>query len=132
MIIKTIKNILEVRFIRFLLTGVLCAIFGYSVYALFIILGVHYTIASFCSTFIGILFNFKVYGKLVFNSKNNKLIFRFFLSYGISYIINIGLLAIFNIFHINMLVAGAILLFPMGIISYLLQKNIVYIDSNKI
>lgn len=114
------------KFIRFLLVGGLNAIFGYSVYALLIYLNIHYSLAAFMATVFGVLFNFKTTGSLVFKSKNNMLLFKFIGVYVIIYIINIAALKVFNSFKIDMHLAGAALLLPMAVLSFILSKNFVF------
>jgi len=116
----------RVRFIRFLFVGGINAVFGYSVYSLLILLQVHYAIATFLSTVLGILFNFKTYGALVFHSHDNALILRFFGCYGITYVINTLAIGILYDLSIPYMVSGAVLLLPVGVISYILQKRFVY------
>src|SRR5471030_2606365 len=94
-----ISNALNYKFIRFILVGILNTVFGYSAFALFVFLGLHYTAAVFFATILGILFNFKTFGKLVFKNPytdfNYNLIFKFFMGYVILYFINIILIKLF-------------------------------------
>lgn len=114
------------QFIKFLIVGVLNTLFGYGIYALCLTLGFYYTIAAFLGTVLGILFNFKTTGILVFKNKDNKLIFKFFGVYCLLYLLNIFLLGIFNYFKFNLYIAGLILIFPMALVSYYLMKNFVF------
>lgn len=66
------------QLVKFLLVGGLNTLFGYAVFAVLISTGLHYTIAVFIGTLIGVLFNFKTTGKLVFDSQDNTLIWKFF------------------------------------------------------
>ena len=121
-----IKSILRQRFVRFLLIGGINTIFGYGVFALFIFLGLHYTLASFFGTVLGILFNFQTVGRLVFFSYRNDLIFKFILVYLVTYLCNIFGLYLFNIFNISNYLAGAILILPVAFLAYFLNKMFVY------
>jgi len=127
--IEIARRVLKNRFVRFLLVGAFNAAFGYGVWAILILVGLHYTIATFFASILGILFNFKTYGRLVFHSTNNALVFRFFGSYGITYCLNVGCLRVFELLHVPMLIAGATLVLPIGIVSYLIQRKLVYIDA---
>ena len=62
--------------------------------------------------------------------RNNKisLIFRFFLVYGITYSVNLLALNRFKAVDFNMLAAGAIMLVPTAILSYFLNKKLVFRD----
>jgi len=123
---KKIRDSLPKQFILFLLVGLLNTGFGYGLFALLIFLKVHYALASLLSTFLGILFNFKTTGVIVFKNSNNILIFRFFLAYGITYLAGLLFLYITNYFAISNYIAGAVWLLPGAIISYFLQKSIVF------
>jgi len=117
---------LKHEFIRFILVGVLNTIFGYSIYALFIFIGFNFVIASFFATIIGILFNFQTIGRLVFQAHDNRLIFRFFMVYGIVFLFGIIFIWLLKLIGLNNYIAGLITLFPNAIISYLLNKFYVY------
>jgi putative flippase GtrA len=121
-----IRNYLPKRFILFLFVGLINTGFGYGLFALLIYLKVHYALASLLSTFIGILFNFKTTGVIVFRNNRNILIFRFFLVYGITYLLGLLFLYITNRFAISNYIAGAVWLLPGAIISYFLQKSLVF------
>lgn len=120
------------RFVRFLLVGILNTLFGYLVFATLILVGLNYKYAVLLATILGVLFNFKTTGKLVFGSKNNKLIFRFVLVYMVTFLLNVEVLRIVDAINIGieqktkMLIAGSILLLPMAIISFVLMKIFVF------
>ena len=115
------------KFIKFILVGILNTAFGYSLFALFIFLNMHYSLAVFLSTVLGILFNFKTIGKLVFDSHDNSLIFRFIFVYVLLYLINISCLWFFKISGWeNMYINGFILLIPLALISFVLNKKFVF------
>jgi putative flippase GtrA len=121
-----IEYSLSSKFIRFLFVGGLNAAFGYSVYAILIYLHVHYSLAVLMATFLGVLFNFKTTGRLVFKSKNNWLIFKFIGVYVIIYAVNTAALKIFNFFKVDLYLAGAVMLLPMAVVAFILNKNIVF------
>lgn len=81
---------IENKFIRFLFVGLINTAFGYGMFLLFIWFGLHYSIALFCANFLGILFNYKTTGYIVFETKSNKLLLHFFLVYGIVYLFNLA------------------------------------------
>ena len=117
------------QFIRFLIIGVLNTVFGYSIYALFIFTGLHYTLAALLSTMVGVLFNFKTFGAFVFKDKRNVLIFKFIGVYSFLYLVNIAFLKIFNMLQMNMYLAGAILLPPLAMLSFILNKKLVFKET---
>jgi putative flippase GtrA len=120
------------RFLKFLLVGVLNTIFGYGVFALSVYAGMDYRYAVLLSTILGVLFNFKTIGTLVFGSKNNKLIFRFICVYVVIYLLNVEVLRLADSIQVNLepkvkiMIAGGILVLPLAIVSYVLNKLFVF------
>jgi putative flippase GtrA len=117
---------LDNRFIRFLLVGVLNTIFGYSVFAFFIFINVHYAVAALFSTICGILFNFKTTGRLVFGSRDNSLLVRFFGVYGVTYVLGVLCLRVSTAYQWNILIVAAVLMPPMAVVSYTLNRVFVF------
>ena len=113
-------------FARYIIIGLLNTVVGYLLYAVFIFIGLHYSMAVFLSTVLGVLFNFKTIGALVFKNNSNRLIYRFVTVYMLTYLLNVGGLHVLNDFNLNMYLAGAIMLAPMAIISFLLHKTFVF------
>jgi len=121
-----IKSLFDNKIIRFFLVSGLNTAFGYGLFALLIFVGIAYPISSFISTISGILFNFKTTGLIVFKNKKNSLIFRFLGVYAITYLCNVGGLTIFNMLGLSYYLGGAILLFPVGVLGFYLQKTFVF------
>ncbi len=117
------------KFIKFVLVGILNTLFGYSLFAFFIYLKMHYSLAVLLATILGILFNFRTIGRLVYRNSNNLLIFRFVGVYGATYLLNVAALRILDGFNVNMYVAGILLLGPMAVISFLLQSKYVFMEK---
>lgn len=114
------------RFFKFLLVGGLNTVFGYALFSLFIFLHLHYSLASLFSTILGVAFNFKTTGSLVFKSKENKLIIRFIGVYVIVYLLNVSLLKCSQWLHLNLYLSGAILILPLAVVSFLLNRRYVF------
>jgi len=121
-----INKIWSIRFIRFLFVGGINTAFGYLIFSVLILLQIHYSIASLLATILGVIFNYFTTGRIVFDNSDPKLLVKFFGVYGITYLINLIFLLIFDSFQINMLIAGAILIFPLAILSYFLNKIFVF------
>lgn len=117
---------LDLPFIRYLIVGGINTLFGYGLFALFLYMGMHYSLAALTATILGVVFNFKTTGKLVFKSSDNRLIVRFFAVYGMVYVIQVGLLKGFELLGLNLYIAGAILLLPLAVLSFLLNKKLVF------
>lgn len=114
------------RLILFFLVGGINTVFGYSLYALLLFLHFHYSVASLLATIGGVLFNFKTTGVIVFKNSDNRLLLRFVSVYCVTYAINVGGLRVFHAFQMNMYLAGAILVLPMALLSYMLLKTFVF------
>lgn len=122
-----IKKFLYHPFLRFLFVGGLNTAFGYLVYAFLVYLIKNAYIAVILATIVGILFNFKTYGSLVFKSKDNAKLKRFFAVYLCTMVVQISLLkALTSAGVSNSYVAGGILTLPMALMSFLLMRKFVF------
>ena len=115
------------QFIRFLIIGSINTGFAYGLYALFVFMGCHYAVAVFLSTVIGICFSFKTLGTLVFDNPDNRLILKFFSVYAICYFVNVGILKLLTGLGLeNLYVAGLISSFLVALVSFFLNKFVVF------
>ncbi|MBH3428769.1 GtrA family protein [Pseudomonas alkylphenolica] len=121
-----LHTLLKVKLVRFLLVGLMNAAFGYGCFAAFLYLGLHYSAALFLATLLGIAFNFKSTGALVFGSRNNKLIFRFVAGYGIVYCANVAGIAGLKTFGVDPYLAGIALILPMALLSFFINNRFVF------
>jgi putative flippase GtrA len=128
-----IRKLWAIQILRFFAVGGVNLAFGYAAFAIFILFGLPKELAAFFSTICGILFNFKTTGTIVFRNKNNRLIFRFFGVYLFTYLLNIGLLEVFEYFGVGPLVAGAIIILPVSLLGFFVNKRFVFntLDNTK-
>ena len=105
------------KFMKFLFVGALNTAFGYSVYAVFITLHASHNIALTIQYILGVLWNFKTTGVIVFKNHDNSRIIRFFLSYIVTYSINLVCLNILVYFGVGKYLSQAIMVLPMAILS---------------
>ncbi|HCS64153.1 MAG TPA: polysaccharide biosynthesis protein GtrA [Cellvibrio sp.] len=117
---------LAVQFVRFLAVGVVNTLFGYSIYALLIYLGLAYTYALLFATILGVLFNFQTIGRLVFQSRDKRLIGKFFAVYAITFCLNLLLIKLMIKLGLSAYLAGALALIPTTVLSFLLNKFFVF------
>jgi putative flippase GtrA len=122
---------LDHQFIKFLFVGGLNTLFGYGIFALFLALGLHYSLAALLGTLLGILFNFKTYGTLVFRNSDNRLLFKFLGVYGTTYLLTVASIAVLKIFHLSAFAAGAIVALPMALISFALNRRYVFKTNSR-
>lgn len=87
---------IENKFLRFIFVGALNTAFGYFIFLFLIWIGLHYSLALLFSQIIGVIFNYKTTGYLVFQNKTNKLIIKFFIVYGLLYLLNVLELYLLN------------------------------------
>ena len=121
-----ILGIYKNQIVRFVIASGINTIFGFLAFAFFIFIGLYYPIAVLCSTICGVLFNFQTIGRFVFSSNNNLLIFRFIGVYLVTYLFMTAGIGILIHFGTSAYVAGAILILPTGIISFVLNKRFVF------
>ncbi|MBL8018088.1 MAG: GtrA family protein [Leptospirales bacterium] len=114
----------------FLIVGGINTVFGYLVFALLTLTGLHYSLAAFLATVIGVIFNFFTTGRIVFENRSPALIFRFFLGYGVYYVLYVISIGLLKHFGLDSLVAAAIALPPLSVVSYLLNKYFVFPQAN--
>lgn len=113
-------------FIRYLLVGGLNTAFGYSVFALLVFVGLHYSIALFFATAAGVFFNFKTFGSLVFGQSDCRLIWRFLAVYGFLYAVNVFLvLLLLPLLH-NVYAANALATIFNATLGFYLNRRYVY------
>lgn len=114
------------RFILFLMVGGLNTAFGYGAYAACLWLGMHYAVAGAVSTVLGVLFNFKSTGQLVFRSRDNGRLPHFMSVYVITYIV--ATLCVGGMLHLGIpaWLGGLLLILPCAMLSYLLNSRFVF------
>lgn len=120
----------ERKFVKYLFVGFMNTVFSYVIYAICVTILSRPTLSLAVSYVIGILFNFQTTGRIVFKNKNNTLIFKFFLSYLTTFFINRYFLdMLVSTFHVDKYLSQAILVFPIAIISFMLLKHFVFVES---
>lgn len=123
---QRLHTLREIRLLRYLVVGVINTIFSYVVYALLLKLGLVYYLAVLLSTIIGVAFNFKTTGSLVFRSRSNRLIFRFYAVYSVYYVINVTCLTLLKRIVPDPYLAQLLLLLPLAMVSYLMMRQFVF------
>jgi putative flippase GtrA len=121
-----VPRLWSIRFFRYLVIGGINTVLQYAVFAILILVGGHYILATLLAYTVSILFSFKAQGSITFKNNNNWLFFRFLGSSVLIYLVNIGLLKIFGTFNINSLIAQAILTLPLAFASFVLMRKFVF------
>lgn len=112
--------------VRFLVVGLLNTAFGYSIFAILIYSGMHYAFSLFFSTVLGILFNFKSMGTIVFKSNNNRLIFRFIAVYALVYAVNVILIKLLSTLGLSPYYSAGVLIIPTATLTFVLNRKFVF------
>lgn len=123
---ELIGRLFHNEFVRFLFVGGINTLFGYGVFFLFEYLTRSDAVSLLMSNVLGIIFNFNTLGRLVFKSHHYKLLIKFFLVYGVIYVLNLICLKVFHHFGMNSNIGQAILVIPVALLSYLLNKIFVF------
>ncbi len=111
------------KFFKFLFVGFLNTIVSYLLYAFFVTIGLIPNLALFFQYILGVLWNFKTTGIIVFKNHDNKLIFKFIGTYIITFFINSLFLNILAVqLKLNEYLSQAILVLPVAVLSFLLFK----------
>ena len=116
---------IDEKFFKFLFVGILNTAFSYFLYVVFVTLGLKANIALFFQYVIGVLWNFKTTGSIVFNNKKNYLIFKFIASYIFTFIINSICLS-YLVTFLNDYLAQALLILPIALLSFIILKYWVF------
>ena len=125
--IKELWGKIDSQFIRFVFVGALNTAFGFGVYCLMIWIGVPYWGATLISNVLGVLFNFKTIGILVFENSSNRLFFRFVSCYVLAYGLNVGIIYLLTHFAgLNDYWSGLIATPFVALFSFFYQKLFVF------
>lgn len=124
----TFKFTQKARFFRFLLVGILNAAVGYGLFALFIYLGLHYSLANLVATVLAVCFNFISTGKLVFKQTGggSATAVRFALVYAVLYGVNVLLLSVLLKTGITEYLAGLLLIPVSAVLAYILHAQFTF------
>lgn len=114
---------IDEKFFKFLFVGFINTVVSYLLYAFFVTIGLIPNLALFFQYILGVLWNFKTTGVIVFKNHNNKLIFKFVGTYIITFFINSFFLNILAVqMGLNEYLSQAILVLPVAVLSFLLFK----------
>lgn len=114
------------RFVVYLAVGVMNTVFGYVCFVVFLRLHLHYSLAALFSTILGVLFNFRTVGWIVFRNRDNRLLLRFIGVYAVVYGLNVLGLRLLSNLGVDPYWGGAALLLPAAMLSYFLLKRFVF------
>lgn len=115
------------QFILFLVMGGVNTLFYYALYSLLIFTGLHYAAAVVIATCCGVMFNFQTFGRVVFKNFQLRLLGKFISVYTVVCLANIAGLKALEIAGLaDKYIAGAILVLPVALLGYALNKTFVF------
>jgi putative flippase GtrA len=123
-------SIWRTRFVRFLFVGVFNALVGYVLYLVGLALGAVPGLALALATVLGAIFNYFTTGRVVFAHRGYGRLPHFLLSYGIIYLINLGLLHGLMAVGLAPRLAQLLLLPVVAVLSFMIFRSIVFRDRN--
>lgn len=112
--------------VRFVLVGGLNTLFGYSLFASLYLLSHHRQASLIASTIIGVLFNYFTTGRLVFANRGYRMLLPFILTYAVVLAANMAGLEIAARTGVPTLLAQAIALPFMVVLSYVLNRYVIF------
>lgn len=124
---KPVLSIFEDTRVRFLFVGVLNTALGYGLYALCILLGMHYAAAQLVSTVVAVIHSYLWNKYFTFRvpERSASEILRFIGVYAVSYVLNVGFLYLcITVLKISPYLAGALGIFIITLCSYFGHKII--------
>jgi putative flippase GtrA len=115
-----------VQFSKFLIVGMMNTAIGYSIFALFTLLGFGPSIALVLTYVVGVPVNYMTTGRLVFDSSRLRSFAFFLMSYIAIYCVNFGALTLLMQYQISQLLAQAILVPFIAVLSFVIFKTFVF------
>jgi len=115
------------RFVLFLLAGAVNTAFGYSAFALLILLRLPLAVAAVGAAVAGVLFNFRSFG-MVFQDRDYRRLPRFVAAYAVLIALNLGALHLLIGMGVVPLLAEAFVLPALALLSYLLMRRFVFVQ----
>lgn len=100
--------------------------FGYSIFVLLDFSKLPTWVILLITNILGVLFNFFTTSKYVFNNKSLRKLPLFIFLYVFNYLISLKLLELLSNFTINRSIAMGILILPLSIATFFLQKKLIF------
>ncbi|SFR81704.1 GtrA family protein [Sphingomonas jatrophae] len=110
---------------RFYQAALVNTAFGFGTYALLVWLGLDLYVAQIIAQIAGVCFNYLTYSKHVFRDAQAST-GRYILAYLVNYLVNLALLAFFDLFIRSPYAAGALATLFASLINYFALKHVVF------
>lgn len=119
------------QFALFVLVGILNTIFSYAIFALLLWLGLHYALATAIAAALGILFNFKTTGIIVFQNRDNSRLLWYAAAQGVGYLLSVAVQRLGHEMGINAYYSGLLAIPPSVVIVFTLCRFVVFRNREK-
>lgn len=114
--------------IRYYQAAIVNTLFGYSLFALLIAIGLNIYLAQLVSHTLGVIFNYFTYSRHAFHGiQGSKL--RFALAYVVNYLVGLAMLALASTMFSSPYVIGLVAVILASLINYFILKNLVFIKA---
>lgn len=120
------RRLFSPQFMKFVMVGVLNTGFSYSLYCLLVYVGLNFALANFLAVATGIVFSFHTQSSLVFRSGGTRQFVRFVVGWCSIWLLNVLLIKLLIDAGLNAYWAGAAALVPTTMVSFLVQKYMVF------
>jgi putative flippase GtrA len=120
------RRLANSQFVRFLLVGLINTAFGYAVFAGFILLGAPTAFALAGGVVLGVMFNFRTIGRLVFGNRDLRLLPRFVGVYALYFLVNLASLDGLATLGLRPLLAQLLLLPWLSAFNFVLMRRLVF------
>lgn len=117
------------RVVRFITVGIFNTATAYAIYALFLLVGLHYALANLLALVLSVLIGFVTQGRWVFGNTDPRRFGRFVACWTAIYGVNVAFIKALLILGANAYVAGAIATVPVAALSYLVQRFFVFMPA---
>lgn len=128
---QLIQQAWNYRWIRFLAIGAVNTGFSYAVYAGLVFAGLHYVLSNLTALLLSILFSFRTQSTFVFSRGGRRVFQRYLLVWAVIYCLNVAIIAGLLKLGMSSYGAGALAIVPITVISYFLQKLLVFSDNGQ-
>jgi putative flippase GtrA len=116
------------RLWRYYQAGIVNALFGYSLYAIFVRAGLNMYVAQITAHVLGVVFNYFTYSRYAFRGTQARKA-RFVLSYAVNYLLGLGSLAAASQVIASPYVAGFVSLIFVSVLNYFILRHLVFSRS---
>jgi putative flippase GtrA len=110
---------------RYYMVGAVNTLFGYSAYALLLLIGLHMYVAQITGHIIGVIFNYFTYSRHVFQAAPASRL-RFVLSYLLNYLVGLTSLALAATIIASPYLAGLLAMLVSSIINFMVLRRHVF------